>query len=335
MVVLGFFIFMTILFFSALFFIILNLILIIIWKLRKRNGKNPKKRYIVITTIFLIISMLVGLIPIVWLSFVRAANNRSSKNVIMAESGKIVYWGISKNGDSTIERFEMDGKNYVELGIGGSKNTWELGKPVANVRYKSDEDGVHKFMGVLFAYNKPSTLYPIVNNERFDLYTIGSNIYSPENDKDVVSTYYKDISNYNTQNCTYEYAVFSESKDAEAEKSKTSSDYINKYESVNINKNTFETLYKISDSRNLETIKIPEKYIDIRNKKNKGDPLWGYDNRRIYVYSKDKVTSKQVELDLIDGQIYRETGTGDGNIKGYRLPNELNEYIKNEIFREF
>jgi hypothetical protein len=107
---------------------------------------------------------------------------------------------------------------------------------------------------------------------------------------------------------------------------------MNKYESVNINKNTFETLYKISDSQNLETIKIPEKYIDIRNKKNKGDPLWGYDSRRIYIYSKDKVTSKQVELDLIDGQIYRETGTGEGNIKGYRLPNELNEYIKNEIF---
>lgn len=194
MVALAFFLIMVVLFFVALFFIILNVTFIIIWKVKKRKGKNPKKRYIVIPIIFLIISLLVELIPVGWVGLMRAGNKRNFKNVVRAESGEVVYWGELANGD-TADNFEMYGMTYVEVPYSGSSNTLKLGKPVANIKSKADEEGLNKIVGALFASDFTSTLYPVINDKDLEIYTIGGNtIYCPKNEKDLVLAYLKEVS---------------------------------------------------------------------------------------------------------------------------------------------
>lgn len=134
----------------------------------------------------------------------------------MAESGKIVNWGITENDDSTIKKVKMDGTNYVELGFGGLTNTWKLRKPVANISSKSDKEGFNKFVVFLFLYGNTSILYPIINNKGFELYTTGGSIYCPQNKMDLISAYYKELSNFYTRNCIYEYTLFAEGIDKKA-----------------------------------------------------------------------------------------------------------------------
>jgi hypothetical protein len=182
----------------------------------------------------------------------------------------------------------------------------------------------------LFAYDSTSTLYPIFNEKGFKLYTIGSNIYCPENQKDLVLAYYNNLSNYDTQNCRYGYGKYLADKVAVDGKKKF--DYI--YKNVTIDQGIFEKLYHISDRQEPEAIKIPEKYINIRNAEKPGASIFGYDDRQLYAYSKDRVMSKDIELDLIDGQVYYVIESGNGYIKGYRLVHEINENLKETIFRD-
>ena len=51
-------------FFIGLFFVIVNTIMIIVWKIRKRRNKNPKKWWFMTSIIGLIVSILVTLFPI-------------------------------------------------------------------------------------------------------------------------------------------------------------------------------------------------------------------------------------------------------------------------------
>lgn len=192
MLALGFFLIMMVLFFVALFFICLNIIFLIIWKVKKRRGNTPKKRYVIIPIIFLIISILVELIPVSWVMIVRSSNERNADDIIMAESGKIGYWGYGKNGDDTIEKFEIDGITYVNVFESNSEHKWKLGEPVANIRPKSYEKISNKIMRVIFGGDYTSTLYEVVNEEGFELYSIGGRIiYCPENKKSFILEHYK------------------------------------------------------------------------------------------------------------------------------------------------
>lgn len=194
MVALGFFLIMVVLFFIALFFITLNIIFIIIWKVRRRIGKTPKKRYIVIPIIFLIISILVEVIPVGWVMIVRSGNKSMSKNVVIAQSGKIAYWGLKPNSDATLENFEMDGTTYIHVLDKDSAHTWKLGKPVANIKFRSSEEAFNKILTLIFGREDISTLYTVINDQGFELYSIGgSSIYCPENQRDIVLTYYSYI----------------------------------------------------------------------------------------------------------------------------------------------
>ncbi|WP_315675712.1 hypothetical protein [Clostridium sp. 19966] len=191
MVVLGFFLIMVILFFLALFFITLNGIFIIIWILKKRRGKASKKRYIIIPIIFLIISISLELIPVGWVMMVRSGNKSMSKDAVIAKSGEIGYWGRKANSDDTNEYFEMKGNIYIHVLDKDSSHTWKLGKPIANIKLRSSEEVFNKILISIFAREDISTLYPVINDEGFELYsTGGSEIYCPENQKDKILTYY-------------------------------------------------------------------------------------------------------------------------------------------------
>lgn len=194
MVVLAFFLIMVVIFFTALFFITLNVILIIIWKVKKRIGKTPKKRYIVIPIIFLIISILVELIPVGWVMMVRSGNRSISKKVVIAQSGKVGYWGHPYS-DDTIEYFEMDGTTYVHVLDTDSYRSLKLGEPVANIRYKSQESRFNKILELIFGRDETSTLYPVINEKELEIYTIGGGlIYCPKNQSNLVLAYFNDRS---------------------------------------------------------------------------------------------------------------------------------------------
>ena len=193
---------MIVVFFIALLFIVLNVIFIIIWSIKKRKGKIPQKRYIVIPIIFLVISLLIEIIPIGWIGMIRSGNENSSKEVIIAKPDKLVYWGYGANGDDTLNNFKMDGINYIGISYLGSSDTWKLGRPIANIRPKSADETLNKIMNSLTARNDISTLYLVANEKEFKLYTIENaisirhtiTIYCPENQKDLVLKYYKDLS---------------------------------------------------------------------------------------------------------------------------------------------
>lgn len=125
----------------------------------------------------------------------RAGNKRNSKDVVIAESGEVVYWGERGNGDTAADNFKMYGMTYVEVPYSGSWNTLKLGKPVANIKSKSDEEALNRIVSTLFASDFTSTLYPVINDKDLEIYTIGGNtIYCPENEKDLVLAYLKEIS---------------------------------------------------------------------------------------------------------------------------------------------
>ena len=60
--------------------------------------------------------------------------------------------------------------------------------------------------------------------------------------------------------------------------------------------------------------------------------FWGYGERKITAYSKDRMACKHVILVLIDGQAYVNRGSGYEYITGYPVSIGLNHYIIDTVF---
>lgn len=67
---------------------------------------------------------------------------------------------------------------------------------------------------------------------------------------------------------------------------------------------------------------------------NTSDFLFGFDERDLFVYSKDKMTYMHVNLVLLEGQVYIQTDAQGNYLYGYPLPDGLNQYIIDTIFVE-
>ena len=351
---------MAILLCTGLFLAGINIILIIVWNIRKHRGKSPKKRYVVIPTVILVISIAITLIPVGFVCFLRAGNSTISSDIVMAESGEIIHWGHDENGGATISNFDWNGVKYVEIGY-GSSNTWKLGDAIANIRYESDDSAFGKFWNKLFAYDDTSTLYPVSNDGGFDLYTIGSYMYCPVSEREALTAYYDDNSNYDLVHCTYEHVVFAEgneeidslSKDIELTPALSKEllqlekyllqyayltgedSYVEMEEDSNIDKN------KMTDLSHLPvpvTLNVPEKYKKIAEERVPGTPFDGFEQGTITLYSKDGVMNKTIWIALLDDQVYclMTITFGDDKkpdtITGYQLSSKLNESIKAIIY---
>ena len=171
----------AILFLVALFFILVSSVLIIVWKTRKRMGRNPKKWWRTLAVVLLVVNVIVLLIPVGYIGFLRVANNAGSDEVVYAESGKVLYWPMGEQGPTT-SWFEMDGKRYERVSGRLSDSSflhdgWDLlGEPVANIMYDpSHSSAFNNFMWVIlsgktYSEQNISTLYPIKNDYGLDLY---------------------------------------------------------------------------------------------------------------------------------------------------------------------
>lgn len=341
-----FLMFMAILFFVALFFIIVSVIFIIVWKARKRRGKTSKKRWLVIPIVILIINIIVAMIPISYISFLRYVNSKTVDKIVYAESGKALYWPMGEY-ESTTNWFEMDGMKYIRFREGFSEETYFLSstvnkrsEPVANIRYNpADSSAFNEAMIFLLTGStrdnlNVSTIYPLINENDFEFFdvngTAGGGVFCPESKLNLIKTYYVDISNYDTQNLTCEYSVYTNEK-GWGERHDTP--YINIEKDVTVVPKVFEELRQTLDSgQGIKRVEIPQKYIQLDEAAQPGTPIFGYDERELFAYSKDKMAYRHVYLVLLDDRVYVEKESGNNYIYGYPLPDDMNQYIVETVF---
>jgi hypothetical protein len=112
--------------------------------------------------------------------------------------------------------------------------------------------------------------------------------------------------------------------------------YINIKQDVTAVPEVFEELSRTLDSgQGIERIDIPQKYIDLEVAAQPGTPIFGYDERNLAAYSKDRMAFRHVFLVLLEGRVYIEKESGnDGSyyFNGYPLSDEMNEYIIDTVF---
>ncbi len=345
-----FLVFIAISFFVALFFIILNTIFIIIWNIRKKRKKAPKKRWLVIPVIFLVINVIVALMPIAYIGFLRFANNTSRDTVVYSKSGTVLYWPMGEY-EPTTNWFEMNGKKYVTFREGFSNdqfhleyNDERLGTPVANIKYDpSSSNPFNDFMCILlsgstFSDQNISTVFPVKNENGFeflcvknspDSNNLAGGTYCAEDMLASTKAYYADIANYDTQNLVYEYCVYTEGK-GQNERNGTPYDRIKK--NITLKAGTFIEIQRMYDSRQSFGMEIPQKYRDEDEKAVPGTPVGGYKENILYAYSKDKMTYMDVRLVLLEEQVYAGYMTNGDNMSGYAIPDEMNQYLIDTVF---
>ena len=349
--------FLAILFFVAMFFIILSIINIVKWKKQKRNGKTPKKWLLVVHTILLIINMIVVLIPIGYIGILRYANSIDNRSIVNVKTNKILYWPMdTSQWQSSRTWFDMDGIKYVaihkDLSIlsQNSNDSFyfeyeknELGIAVANIKYNPKTSNFfNEFMTWLLTGSTAdklgtSTIYPIINENGFELYHVNAytdnSVFCPENILASVRAYYLDIVNYETQNVTVGYKIYSKKGEGSGiwlrkpyiivkKEKMLAPNFYNELENIYYNKKKF-----------FDYINISEKYIELAEIAAPDTPVNGYDERQIYVYSKDKLAYRNVRLALIEEQVYVITSSGSRYIHGYPLRDEeMNQYIIDTVF---
>lgn len=186
-----FMVLLAIAFFVALFFILLNIVFIIIWSVIKRHGKHPKKVFIILPVIFLVLSVIVEAVPVSVVVFIHNANNQSAEPVVWAQSGKMIYWGTDENGDETYDNFTLDGVQYILIAdLPLSSDNWKIDKPAANIELTTG--AADAFMKAIFGGGDDvSTLYPVENDGGFKLYTTGDDVYGPASQQEAIIAYYQ------------------------------------------------------------------------------------------------------------------------------------------------
>lgn len=337
---------MAVLFCIAMFFIILSTVFLIIRKVKKRKGKLVKKRWFVIPMVILVFNILVACIPIGYIVFLRAVNSSQVADIVYAESGKALYWPMGEY-ESTTNWFEMDGIKYVRFREGFSNELFFLGstddkrgEAVANI---SDDPATSNAFNDAMTFllsgssrekNSMSTIYSIINDHGFEFLEvsggIGHGVFCPEAKIDSIKAYYADISNYDTQNLTCEYSVYTK---GEGNGERRDTPYINIEINVIVKPGVFEELFQALDSgKGVNRVEIPQKYVELDEAAQPGTPIFGYDERELFAYSKDHMAFRHVYLVLLDGQVYVEHESGYHYITGYPLPDELNKYVIDTVF---
>ena len=75
------------------------------------------------------------------------------------------------------------------------------------------------------------------------------------------------------------------------------------------------------DSRHgMKRIEIPQKYKELDEAAQPDIPIFGYDERELFTYSKDKMAYRHVNLVLLEGRVYVFDGSGYKYIDGYMRP---------------
>jgi succinate dehydrogenase/fumarate reductase cytochrome b subunit len=334
-----FMMFVAVVFFIALFFIGVSALVVAIWNMQKRRNKSPKKWWLVISSVVLGISIIVALLPIGGIGFLRFANSSTKEPVIYAESGEMLYWPMGEH-ETTHAWFEMNGIKYADLSRASADDPFlfyfedfVFGEPVANIMNSPEaSNAFNDFMTWLLAGSTPaklsiSTVFPLMNNNGFDLYYVNRAVYCPEGELDPIREYYLDIAHYETQSVTAKYRVYADAENPEARIEKIEKE-------TTLEPGIFEEVHRLYDRQDMERIMIPEKYKKLREAAVPGTSSDGYDGRLLYAYSEDGMAYKTVVLALIEGKVYVVKWSNVEYIEGCVLSDELNEYLIDAIFTD-
>jgi hypothetical protein len=329
------------------FFILISLIFLIVWIVKKRRGKAPRKRGLVIPLVVLIVNAMIALIPIGFAAFIRHMNSQSAEEVVYAASGKILHW-TGAEGELT-RRFEMDGAEYIAFYEYSSLKAFyfndtddKRGEAVANIEYPPINRGtVDKALMFLTTGSaedeiKISTVYPLINENGFSFLEVtnsGNTIYCRASELDAIDAYYADFSNYDTQNLGCAYFVYGDEyyKDGSLTHVRVEKDVI-------MSPDVFEELYRMSGlGQEAVRVEISRRHNEPGNAgPQPGDIASDYYDCDLRAYSKDKMIFTETPLALIDGQAYILRGvefSSEGDyITGYPLAEDMNRYIIDAVF---
>ena len=356
-----FMLFLAILFFVAMPFVIVSTVVIIIWIVRKRKGRKPRKWLLIVPTVVLIISSIIALLPVGYIGFLRYVNSIENKQGAYVKTGKMLYWSID---NSIHDCFEMDGLKYVEIHDGFPDDRFsfhyedKLGKPVANIKNNPENSSFfNEFMTWLLTGStadklSKSTIYPLKNDNEFQLYHVNDftwhrpqyTVFCPKQKLKSIRAYYMDIANYETENITVRYNIYSDGKLSENwfgfrfySETWNGIPYKEIKEEKILSPNVFIELDRIYDEKErfFDYIDVPEKYGEVQETAAPGTPVYGYDIRELNAYTKDRLAYWIIELALIEEQVYIFTSCGNNYIHGYPLRDEeINQYIINTIFND-
>lgn len=173
------------------FMILVNLIFIINWRSKKKRGRQPKKRYLVIPSVFLTAGLIIWLIPAALFCYLRFVSTAKAPEFVPAPSGKMVYWATNRYGGSDTGSFNMDGVLYIEIGL--PESIAERGEPVANITHDPE---TQSFLDDLFHFllagknANVGTLYPVKNAGGFTVYTTGYATFCRASEADEIRAYF-------------------------------------------------------------------------------------------------------------------------------------------------
>jgi len=339
-----FLIFLVCVFISALIIITICTIILVVSNVKKLRGKTIKKRWIVVPAVILIISIIALILPIGFIGFLRYTNNKDFEEVVYAKSGVFINWPTTEYGGSDTTWFEKNGNKYMLFNtyLLNQKFTFNITtenfmEPLYNIRSNPEDANLFNDFMILLLTGKTrdeqdvETLYPVRNESCFDLIYLynkfGGEVFCLESEFDLVKSFYGDISNYDTVNIISEKTVFSDEETINYNKLS----YISN--NVKLDSFLYEELFKkFLKGQGKTRIKIPEKYIQLREERKPGTAYYGYERRELYSYSIDDTAYITISLALIDGLVYLTDGTGDGYINGYPLSGGQNDYIIDKIF---
>ena len=319
--------FFAIIFFIAMFFVIANVVIIIIWSVRKRRGKNPRKWWFIVPLIFLIFNVVVALIPVGFVGFLRVVNSYADEPVVYSDSGVVIYWPTEEHNLETTAWFEMDGNRYVSSWNCDFDNKFYIddndekrGEPIANLRYDpKNRDAFNNFMWFVLSgktyenqNDSISTLYPVTNENDFDIYYVnggmGTGTYFLESDVNAIREYYSDIKNYDMQNLNCPYY------------DQTENGYWIEKE-VDFKQGVFEELYSFrSDKQSRKSFQV--------------DPSEDYKDATVHAYSKDGIAYMQAPLVLVGNKVYAWCGNSGYDYEGYPLSDEMSQYLIETVFSD-
>jgi len=316
----------TLIYFISVGLFILSIVsLIVHHKLKKKGVEFEQIRWVGFSVGVLIVSSIVVILPLLArVYFISSGITFKSSN---NQYDKIINWPVQSYHNS--DWFEMDGVKYIDFTSYFTDETnvyayeYSEGEAVAIIRYPETKLNIFNKCLQLFIYGKSddyyseNILYRVKINDSLEVYEINCyshcGLYVPATEAELWAEYYNNSVNYDLDNVECVESVFTRNANNEKQ--------ITKY--VEMDPMFFQQLSHeiINDG---ETIHIET-------------PDIGYERRNITVYNEQKNFRIDLDLLLIDGQVYRlplATYVYSEEISGIPLPNTLNRYIIETVFIE-
>lgn len=251
--------------------------------------------------------------------------------------------------------FEMDGETYLDIRdrFGDEKfhitvTADMLGEPIATIQNNKraeNNGGFYTFMNIvlvgLLDMNQPIPVYPIINDNGFELYLIYSmsmnGIFCPYDQAseivDFYTDYCSDYENYDMQNLICEYSAYVDEEEGKSSSGKSRQPYVKVKAEIFFEQGVFETLKQQKDTeKDFVRIEYPKNTDEEETAPVPGANINKLDSRLIRTLSNDGMSYMSINIGLYDGRVYHVDSTSGGMFTGFPVPDEYNQYLIDTVF---